>query len=160
MAPTTSTLHPNLAVVGAEDAIDFYVRAFGAEVVSVITAQGTVVHSDLRLGTSTFTVAEAMPDLGSAAPAVDGPAHVSFTLDVPDADAAFARAVEAGAVVVSEPADEFHGGRIAQLRDPFGHRWFLNQFLREVSPEEMQQAVDAWAAQQTVDTAAARQAED
>jgi PhnB protein len=147
------TLHPNVSVTGARAAIDFYVRAFGAEVLTAVEAQGAVVHSDLRLGDSTFTVAEAWPSFGSAAPAPDEPTHASFTIEVEDTDAAFARAVDAGAVVVGEPEDAFHGGRIAQVRCPFGHRWFLNHQTEEVSAEELQRRVDAWSASQGTDAA-------
>jgi len=143
-----STLHPSLSVDDPKAAIDFYQRAFGAELVYAVEAFGTVVHSDLRLGDSSFTVAAAMPGFGAVAPAVDAPTHASFTLDVDDTDAAFARAVEAGAIVVDEPSDGFHGGRIAQVRDPFGHRWFLNHLIEEVSPEELQRRSDAWSASQ------------
>jgi PhnB protein len=143
-----STLHPNLAVDDPKAAIDFYRRAFGAELVYAVEAFGTVVHSELRLGESTFTVAAAMPSFGSVAPTADAPAHVSFTVDVEDTDAAFARAVEAGATAVDEPSDAFHGGRIAQLRDPFGHRWFLNHQIEDVSPAEMQRRTDEWVASQ------------
>ncbi|MGY4642899.1 VOC family protein [Cellulomonas sp. URHB0016] len=147
------TLHPNVSVVGARDAIDFYVRAFGAEIVSAVEAQGAVVHSDLRLGDSTFTVAEAWPTFGSAAPGADEPTHASFTIEVEDTGAAFARAVEAGARAVSEPEDAFHGGRIAQVRCPYGHRWFLNHQTEELSSEELQRRVDAWSAEQAPDAA-------
>jgi PhnB protein len=139
-------IHPNLSVAGAKDAIEFYVRAFGAEVLTAVEAGGAVVHSDLRLGDSTFTVAEAWPSFGSVAPTADGPTHASFTIEVDDTDAAFARAVDAGATAVGEPADEFHGGRIAQVRCPFGHRWFLNHQVEELTSEELQRRVDAWAA--------------
>lgn len=143
-----STLHPNLSVDDPQAAIDFYVRAFGAELVYAVEAGGVVVHSDLRLGESTFTVAQAMPAYGAAAPSGDGPTHASFTVEVADTDAAFARAVEAGAIVVDAPSDQFHGGRIAQVRDPFGHRWFLNHQTEVVAPDELQRRVDAWAAEQ------------
>lgn len=143
-----STLHPNLAVDDPKAAIDFYRRAFGAELVYAVEAFGTVVHSDLRLGDSSFTVAAAMPSFGSTAPTADGPTHASFTLDVADTDEAFARAVDAGATAVDAPSDQFHGGRTAAVRDPFGHRWFLNHQLEEVSPEEMQRRTDAWVASQ------------
>jgi PhnB protein len=143
-----STLHPNLSVDDPKAAIDFYQRAFGAELVYAVEAFGTVVHSDLRLGDSTFTVAAAMPTFGAAAPAADGPTHASFTVDVDDTDTAFKRAVDAGATAVDEPSDQFHGGRTAQLRDPFGHRWFLNHQTEVVSPEEMQRRTDAWVASQ------------
>jgi len=67
---------------------------------------------------------------------------------VTDTDEAFARAVGAGATAVDAPADQFHGGRTAAVRDPFGHRWFLNHQVEDVSPEEMQRRTDAWVASQ------------
>jgi PhnB protein len=144
-----STLHPNVSVTGARDAIDFYVRAFGAELVYAIEAQGAVVHSELTLGGSTFTVAEAWPSFGSVAPGPDEPTHASFTVEVEDTDAAFARAVAAGARAVDAPEDAFHGGRTAQVRCPFGHRWFLNHQTEQVSPEELQRRADAWSSSQS-----------
>ena len=143
-----STLHPNLSVDDPMAAIDFYRRAFGAELIYAVEAFGTVVHSDLQLGDSMFTVAAPMPSYGAAAPASDGPTHASFTVEVDDTDAAFTRAVAAGATVVDEPSDQFHGGRLAAIRDPFGHRWFLNHQVEEVSPEEMQRRTDEWVASQ------------
>ena len=144
-----SSLHPNISVVDAEAAIEFYIAAFGAMIISAVRAGGQVVHSDLRLGETGFTVAEAMPAFGSVAPTVDGPTHASFTIEVDDADAAFARAIDAGALAVEEPNDAFHGGRIATVRCPFGHRWFLNQTLEVLDQAELQRRVDAWAAQST-----------
>ena len=141
------SLHPNISVVGAEAAIDFYVAAFGATLVMAVRAGGQVVHSDLTLGDTGFTVAEAMPTFGSVAPTVDGPTHASFTIEVDDPDAAFARAVGAGAIAVEAPSDGFHGGRIATVRCPFGHRWFLNQTVEVLDEAELQRRVDAWAAE-------------
>ncbi len=90
-----SALHPNLAVSDARAAIDFYTAAFGAEVDDVITAGDAIIHSDLRLpttaGFSTFTVAQEFPGAGSTAPDPDGPTSVSFTVPVPDTDAALDR---------------------------------------------------------------------
>jgi PhnB protein len=60
-----------------------------------------------------------------------------LSLDVADADAAFARALAAGAVARQPPADMFWGDRHGQLDDPFGHRWNISQHLREVPHEEV-----------------------
>ncbi|SDD10718.1 PhnB protein [Sanguibacter gelidistatuariae] len=141
-----STLHTNISVTGSVEAIDFYSRAFGAEVVSTLEAGGQVMHSLLRLGNSTFTVAEAMPDFGSVAPDPEGPTHASFTINVVDVDAAYARAVAAGARSVLAPADQFHGDRTATLRCPYGHRWFLSQHIEDVSNEEVERRMLEWMA--------------
>jgi uncharacterized glyoxalase superfamily protein PhnB len=142
-----SALHPNVTVSGARDAIAFYEAAFGAEVIDTITAGDVVVHSDLRLaspaGTSTFTVAEAFPP-DSVAPEPGAPTHASFTLPVPDTDAAYARAVAAGASSLAEPADWFEGFRQAAVRDPFGHRWYFATVADSVTAQDVQRASDAW----------------
>ncbi|MGC5166619.1 VOC family protein [Luteimicrobium sp. DT211] len=144
----TSTLHPNLTVTDARAAIDFYVGALGAEVVDEITAGDAIIHSDLSLGGSTFTVAAAFPG-SSAAPDASAPSSVSFTVNLPsadDVDTTFARAVAAGASAVAEPADWFEGFRQSELRCPFGHRWFLVHVAPQITAADVQRASDAWMA--------------
>lgn len=141
-----SPLHPNVTVADARAAIDFYVAAFGAEVVDTITAGGSVIHSDLRLrsghGASTFTVAPAFPDSGSVAPDPGGSTSASFTLFVDDVDAAHARALAAGAASTQDPQDWFPGFRQAAVRCPFGHRWFLATIAEHVTAADIQRASD------------------
>lgn len=142
-----SALHPNIAVSDARAAIAFYEAALGAETLDVITAGDAVIHSDLVLrsaaGESTFTVAGAFPP-DSVAPEPDGPTHASFTIPVEDTDAAYARAIEAGAGSVAEPADWFEGFRQAAVRCPFGHRWYFVTVAESVTPDDVQRASDAW----------------
>ena len=80
------------------------------------------------------------PEYGQQAPEVDGPVQVALTWFCPDADAAFERAVEAGAIVVAPPSDAFHGDRTATVRCPFGHRWIIATHVRDVPLEEQQRA--------------------
>ncbi|MBE1876334.1 VOC family protein [Myceligenerans pegani] len=144
-----STLHPNIAVSDARAAIAFYEAALGAETLDVITAGDAVIHSDLILrsaaGESTFTVAAAFPP-DSVAPEPGGPTHASFTIPVPDTDAAYARAIGAGATSLVEPADWFEGFRQAAVRCPFGHRWYFVTVDDAVTTADVQRASDAWAA--------------
>lgn len=144
-----SALHPNIAVSDARAAIAFYEAALGAETLSVITAGDAVIHSDLVLrsaaGESTFTVAGAFPP-DSVAPEPGEPTQASFTIPVEDTDAAYARAIEAGATSLTEPADWFEGFRQAAVRDPFGHRWYFVTVAPSVTPEAVQRASDAWTA--------------
>jgi PhnB protein len=58
-------------------------------------------------------------------------------LYVPDVDAAFARAIAAGATVKRPVADQFYGDRTGTLADPFGHVWSIGTHVEDVSPEEM-----------------------
>ncbi len=135
------TLTPHLAVRDADRALDFYNKAFGAEeTVRFTMPDGMVAHAELRLGDALFTLSEAMAEYQQQAPDPDGPVQVALTWFCPDVDAAFARAIAAGAVAVSEPADQFHGDRTGTLRCPFGHRWILATHLRDMDPQEQQRA--------------------
>ncbi|MBD8077488.1 VOC family protein [Cellulosimicrobium arenosum] len=145
-----SALHPNVTVSGAREAIAFYETALGAEVIDTITAGDVVIHSDLRLrsgtSSSTFTVAEAFPP-DSVAPEAGAPTHASFTIPVDDTDAAYARALGAGATSLAEPADWFPGFRQSAVRCPFGHRWYLVTVADDVTGADVQRASDAWMAE-------------
>lgn len=121
---------PYLAVAGAAAALDFYRRAFGAvEHHRVVGPDGTIGHAELTIGSARFFLSDAYPDLGVRSPAdLDG-TTITLHLEVADADGLFARAVEAGATGLSEPADQPHGSRHGTLVDPYGHRWMLSQTL-------------------------------
>ncbi|MBL0886922.1 VOC family protein [Myceligenerans indicum] len=144
-----SALHPNISVSDARAAVAFYEAALGAETLYVITAGDVVIHSDLVLrsaaGESTFTVAAAFPP-DSVAPEPGAPTPASFTVPVTDTDAAYTRAVDAGATGLSEPADWFEGFRQAAVRCPFGHRWYFVTVDDAVSAADVQRASDAWVA--------------
>jgi len=139
-------LTPNLVVKGGRAALAFYADAFGAEVLGTFENDGIVMHAEVRIGDSVFTVCDAMPDYGLAAADPSGPVHASFMLYVDDVDAVFARAVELGATPLEAPSLQFHGARAGSIRDPFGHRWTLNTHLEDVSPEELARRVDAFMA--------------
>jgi PhnB protein len=131
---------PHLTVDRGLDALAHYERAFGAQVVRKLVLDGKLMFAELRIGDSLITVAEPFP--GGAAPDPDEPVPVSVLLYTEDVDAVYARAVEAGATPVSEPADQFHGDRAGSLRDPFGHRWWLATHIEDMSEEEMQRRME------------------
>lgn len=117
---------PHLVCAGAADAIDFYVRAFGAvEEMRLPGPDGRLMHACVSImGAPVFLVDE-MPEHGNLGPTAIGGTPVTLHLTVPDVDAAYARAVQAGATAEMEPADQFWGDRYGVLLDPFGHRWAL-----------------------------------
>jgi uncharacterized glyoxalase superfamily protein PhnB len=78
-----------------------------------------------------------------------GGTPVSFFVYGPNVDAAWKRAVDAGAKVVMPLADQFWGDRSGSIQDPFGHQWWLSQRIKEMTPEELRQAADAAFAQPT-----------
>lgn len=136
---------PHLVVDDAAAAVDFYVKAFGAtELGRVPHPDGRLVHAALSLNGSTIMLNDDFPDSNdgkSTTPKALGGTPVTIHLQVPDVEAAFQRAVDAGATVVAPLADQFWGDRYGVLRDPFGHQWSLGQPVRQVSPEEIAAAM-------------------
>lgn len=128
----------HIVVNGADAAATFYTRAFGAEETERIpTPDGRLMSVQLRIGDSVLHVSDGFPEMGVVAPPTLGGSPVVLALDVSDADEAFTRAVDAGATVRQPVGDMFWGERHGQLEDPFGHRWNISQFLREVPHDEV-----------------------
>lgn len=139
------TIAPHLVVDDAAAAIDFYVRAFGAvEQGRLPGPGGKLMHAALTINGATVMLADDFPEMSdgkSMTPTALGGTPITIHLDVTDVDAKFAQAVDAGATVVVPLADQFWGDRYGVLRDPFGHQWSLGQPVREVTYEEMAQAL-------------------
>lgn len=138
---------PHLVVDDAAAAIDFYVKAFGAtELGRVPGPDGRLVHAALTINGATVMLNDDFPEYNdgkSQTPTALGGSPVTIHLTVTDVEAKFARAVEAGAEVVMPLEDQFWGDRYGLVRDPFGHQWSLGQPVREVSPEEIAEAMQA-----------------
>jgi PhnB protein len=128
----------HIVVQGADRATAFYTDAFGAEEVSRIPVpDGRLMSVQLRIGGGVLHIADEFPEMGVLAPPTIGGTPVVLALEVDDAEAAFARAVAAGATVRQPLADMFWGDRHGQLEDPFGHHWNIGQHLRDVPQEEV-----------------------
>jgi len=136
------TVTPHLICAGAGDAIDFYKKAFGATETSRVPGPGgKLIHASIRIGDSAVMLVDEMPEWGSLGPKVLKGSPVVIHLYVDDVDAFTTRAVAAGAKVTMPVADMFWGDRYGQLEDPFGHRWSVATHVRDVSPADMQQAM-------------------
>jgi PhnB protein len=135
------TITPHLTVRDAKRAIDFYQKAFGAEVLHVAPAPGgKVMHAALRIGDSMLMLNDEFPEYGGQlAPTATTGTAVALHIYLDNVDAAFERAVAAGATVKMPLMDQFWGDRYAQVTDPFGHRWSLATHNRDMTQEEMQQ---------------------
>ena len=135
---------PYLAVRDAVAAVDFYRRAFGAELVMKLTMpDGKYAHAEVKIGDSHVMMAEENPEWGNTSPQTLGGSPVSFMIYVPDVDAAFARAIAAGAVQVRPVEDQFYGDRTGTLRDPFDFQWSLGTHIEDVSEAEGQRRMQA-----------------
>jgi len=136
------TLTPNLVLRDCARAIEFYKRALGAEEkYRMPTPDGKGIwHAELRLGDSIFFLNDEMPGMGRPAPSAAEPVPVTMWLYVPDCDAAFKRAVEAGAKVVYPPSDMFWGDRCSGVTDPFGYVWSFATHTKDMTEEEMRLA--------------------
>jgi PhnB protein len=125
-------------VPDADVAAAWYARAFGAEEVSRIPLPGGgVLSAVLRFGDSRVHVASEFPEFGVVSPLTIGGTATVLQINTEDADALWSRAVEAGAEVRHELADQFWGERHGQLADPFGHRWNIAQHLRDIPADEI-----------------------
>ena len=133
----THQVTPHLVVKNAAAAIDFYVRALGAQEHYRMEMGGGIAHAELQFGDSLFYLADEWPGGSSASPATLKGSSVVIHLYVEDVDAAFQRAVGAGASVVMPPMDMFWGDRYAQVRCPFGHVWSFACHKEDLSVEEM-----------------------
>jgi PhnB protein len=135
-------LTPHLVCAGAADAIEFYKKAFNAvELVRLPGPQGRLMHASLRIGDSTLMLVDEMPEHGALGPKALKGSPVTIHLYVENADATVEQAVAAGAKVTMPVADMFWGDRYGQLEDPFGHRWSVATHKRDLTPEEIQDAM-------------------
>ncbi len=129
---------PHLTVKGGAQALDFYSKAFGAKVRMRMEMPGGMIgHAEMTIGDSAFMLADETPGCATPAPATLNGTTMSLYVYVKDVDAAFARAVEAGATAFMKPATMFYGDRMGSLKDPFGHFWTLATHVEDVSPKEM-----------------------
>ncbi|KVD37773.1 glyoxalase [Burkholderia ubonensis] len=136
------TLTPHLICAGAADAIEFYRQAFNAvERVRLPAPNGKLMHACLTIGDSTLMLVDEMPEHGALGPKALKGTPVCLHLFVPDVDAAIAQAVAAGAKVTMPAADMFWGDRYGQVEDPFGHRWSLATHQRDLTPEQIRDAM-------------------
>lgn len=130
VSPVPEHLHtvtPRLVVTGALAALDFYAAAFGAQELGerFCDPDGTLIHAELAIGDSVVAVTEG-----------DGYRALLSTY-WPDVDAAWERALAAGAEVVFPLADHFYGERGGRLQDPFGQQWMLSARLEKLTAAEI-----------------------
>ena len=144
------TVNAYLIVDDAARALDFYAAAFGAKelfrlMVPRPDGSERVGHAEIRIGDTNLMLCDEWPDMGALGPNRRGGGTASFVIYGPDTDAAFERAVQAGAKVVKQVADQFWGDRMGTVADPFGHQWTLGTHIEDVAPEDLTHRMNEWA---------------
>jgi len=136
--PGYPRVSPYLVVQDAKRALAWYVEALGAtEHLRLPGPNDTLMHAEFRFADSVVMLGEQSPGHGAFGPPHFGGTPVSLVLYVEDVDAAFGRAVKAGAKAERPVADMPFGDRMGTIVDPFGHRWHLSTHIEDVSQEEI-----------------------
>jgi PhnB protein len=135
---------PYLIVDEAAEAIRWYGEALGAVEVLRLPMGDKVGHAEIRIGDSIVMLSDEWPDYGKLGPKARGGATSGLNVYLEDVDAAFARALAAGASVERPVEDQFYGDRSGTIVDPFGHSWTLSTHIEDLSEEEIQQRMAAW----------------
>lgn len=136
------SITPHLVCENAAEALAFYQRAFGAQEVGRMDGPGgKIMHAELRIGDSMLMLADAFPEYGSRGPRALQGTPVTIHMYVEDADAVWQRAIDAGATVEMPLEDAFWGDRYGQVIDPFGHRWSIATHQRDMTPQQIEEAM-------------------
>lgn len=140
--PGMTAVTPHLVCRNANEAMEFYKRAFGAvEYARLPGPDGKLMHGLLAIGGACIMLVDEFPGQGTTSPQSLGGSPVCLHLYVPDADATFARAISAGAQPVMPVADMFWGDRYGRLTDPYGHQWSVATHVRDLTPEQIAAAM-------------------
>ena len=137
------TVTPYLTLNDAASALEFYKRAFGAQVlVRMADPNGKIGHAEIKIGDSMIMLGDEMPGMGDKSPQSLGGTTSGIMLYVDDVDAVFQQAVAAGAQVEAQLATQFWGDRYGKLKDPFGHSWSIATHVEDVAPAAMKKRID------------------
>jgi len=124
------TITPYLTVKGVANLIEFLKRAFNATITEhMAEPDGTVRHAEAKIGDSIVMMGEAGGQWT--------PKPCTLYMYVQDVDSVYRRAIEAGAVSVREPANQFYGDRSGGVRDACGNEWWIATHVEDISKEEL-----------------------
>lgn len=136
----------SLTVSPCSEAIEFYVAAFDAVEAGsrMDMPNGMVAHAEIEIAGTRIMLGDEWPDGPTRTPANLGGTSASLSIYVEDVDAAWEKALAAGAEVVFPLQDQFYGDRSGRVRDPYGHSWGIGQQVEELTEEEMEARMAEW----------------
>lgn len=140
------SINPYLVVRNADRAIEFYKKAFDAEErFRMHRPDGkAIMHAELKIGDSVFMLTEESPDMKALSPESIGGSPISLYVYVKDVDGVFNQAVSEGGTVLYPVKDQFYGDRSGYLKDPFGHLWTIATHKKDLTPDELRRAGEAF----------------
>jgi PhnB protein len=153
--PLPGVVIPHLVVRDAAEAVDFYLRAFGASILyRSPSPSGVGEHIHLKIWSSLVQVSTEEPAQNAeriegallASPETLSGSTCVFQVGVEDVDEAYKRAVQEGASPALPPVDMFWGDRYSWIRDPFGHVWALTTVKEILTPQEVEKRLNGFAA--------------
>jgi uncharacterized glyoxalase superfamily protein PhnB len=128
---------PHLINENASRLMEFLKQAFDAtEINRMADPDGRVMHAEMRIGDSMVMIGEASGEWK--------PMPASIALYVENADATYKRALDAGAVSIREPQDQFYGNRSGAVRDLAGNHWWIATHIEDVPPGELKTRAEKW----------------
>ncbi len=143
-ARVEQAITPHLVCAGAAKAIDFYKDAFGAvEIMRLPGPDGKLMHAAVQINGAVVMLVDERADCGALAPTTLKGSPVTIHLNVSDVDAFVERAVKAGATIKFPVADMFWGDRYGVISDPFGHSWSIATHKRDLTIDEIKDAMNA-----------------
>ncbi len=134
---------PRIAFKNAAKAIEFYTAAFGAKETMRFAIGEQIPHAEITIGDSVIMLTDEWPEGGRFSAETLGNSPVAMALSVPNVDAFFQHAVDAGATIVFPVKDQFYGRREGTLRDPFGYLWSVSTVTEEMSIAEMHRRMNS-----------------
>jgi PhnB protein len=144
-----STVTPSFTFKDSRKAIDFYKKAFDAEVLEVfpnLTGNG-IMHAAIKIGGSIVMMGDENPGQNCKSAETLGSSPISLFVYLPKADEAFKQAIAAGGKEVMPLADQFWGDRAGSIKDPFGYTWTIATHIKDLSREEMVKGAEAFFAE-------------
>lgn len=144
-----TTVTPAFVFKDARKAIEFYKKAFGATERYVMPGPNGkgVMHAEIQIGSSIIMMCEENASCPSKSAETLGSSPIGFYVYVPDADAAFKKAVDAGAKPDMPVQEMFWGDKMGNVIDPFGYAWTLATRTKEMTPQQIEKGAKEFCAQ-------------
>ena len=137
-----SAVTPYLICANAAGAIEFYKKAFGAtEMFRLPGPDGKIMNAMISICGCTIMLNDEFPEMNVFGPKANTGSPISIHLSVSNADEAMQQAAAAGAKITMPATDVFWGDRFGAMEDPYGHKWTVGQHLRDMTPDEIAQAM-------------------